>query len=160
MTKRLLSTFVLFFVAIFAVGCTKETEQTQNQNTNATIVSAQNENVNANTNGSANPLCDWVDKSDVIIKVKFADGVEKDSSYEAGFYLSPINSTMRIARSGCDYRTGFSYDELKNLGAVQVGVRGYSDNNRRQIEGEPISVILDAEGKPDIGSNIEVTIID
>jgi len=27
--------------------------------------------------------CDWVDKSDIIITIKFADGVTKDTSYEA-----------------------------------------------------------------------------
>ncbi|MFA6272056.1 MAG: hypothetical protein WC693_03010 [Patescibacteria group bacterium] len=158
MIKKYFSIANIILIAFFAFGCTKKTEQPQNQNTNTNTVSAQNQNVNTNITKTENKLCDWIDESDIIIKINFADGVVKDTSYEAGFYYSSIGSTMRLARSGCDYRTGFSYEELKNAGAVQVGVRGYTDSNRRQIVGEPISVVLDANGKPDIGSYIEVTI--
>jgi hypothetical protein len=109
---------------------------------------------------SKKKLCGWIDESDVIIKVNIPEGITKDSSYEAGFYLSQIKSNMRVARAACDYRTGFKFSELKNLGAVQMGVRGYSDNRRRQLENEPISVVFDNDGKPSIGTNIEVTIKD
>ena len=105
-----------------------------------------------------NPQCAWIEKADVIIKVNFAEGVEKDTSYETGFYLSPIMSNMRLARKDCDYQTGFTFEELKKIGEAEVGVRGYSDNKRRIIEGEPISVTIDTEGKPDIGNYIEVKI--
>jgi len=47
---------------------------------------------------------------------------------------------------------------MKGKGQAQVGVRGYTDSVRRQILGEPINVNFDADGKPSIGSNIEVTI--
>ncbi|MFA6525083.1 MAG: hypothetical protein WCT33_02295 [Patescibacteria group bacterium] len=160
MIKKYFSIISIILMAFFALGCTKKTEQTQNQDINTNTVSTQNQNINTNTAKTENKLCDWIDESDIIIKINFADGVVKDTSYEAGFYYSAIGSTMRLARSGCDYRTGFSYEELKNAGAVQVGVRGYTDSNRRQILGEPINVILDANGKPDIGSYIEVTITD
>lgn len=102
--------------------------------------------------------CDWVDKSDIIITVKFADGVTKDTSYEAGFYFGANNLDAKLAREVCNYRTGFNYSELKGKGEAQMGVRGYSDNIRRQIVGDPINVSFDADGKPSIGSNIEVTI--
>jgi hypothetical protein len=105
-------------------------------------------------------LCGWIDKSDIIVKVIVPEGIKAETSYEAGFYFSPIYSTMRIARSGCDYRVGFMYSELENKGAAQVGVRGYSDNRRRQLVEDPLSVVFDAEGKPSIGTNIEVTIKD
>jgi hypothetical protein len=160
MPKKYLSLIGIMLVAFFATGCTKKIDPVQNQNTNTSTVSAQNENINTNTAKVENKLCDWVDESDIIIKVNFADGVVKDTSYEAGFYYSEIGSTMRLARSACDYRTGFSYEELKNAGVVQVGVRGYTDSNRRQIANEPISINFDADGKPDIGSYIEVTITD
>ncbi|MFA6392198.1 MAG: hypothetical protein WCW66_05660 [Patescibacteria group bacterium] len=160
MPKKYFSLISILLVAFFATGCTKKTEQVQNQNINVNAVSVLNENVNTDTETDKDKLCGWVDESDVIIKVNFADGVVKDASYEVGFYSSPIISKMRVARSGCDYRTGFNYEELENDGAVQMGVRGYTDSVRRQIVGEPISVILGADGKPDIGSYIEVTIID
>jgi hypothetical protein len=160
MLKKYFSLTGILIITFFATGCTKGTDQIQNQNTNTNSISAQNENINTNTATAENKLCDWVDESDVIIKINFADGVVKDTSYEAGFYSSPIMSKMRLARSACDYRTGFSYEELKNDGAVQVGVRGYTDSKRRQIANEPINVIFDAEGKPNTGSYIEVTITD
>jgi hypothetical protein len=105
-------------------------------------------------------LCGWIDESDVIIKVNIPDGITKDTSYEAGFYLSEIKSNMRVARAACGYRTGFKSSELKNLGSVQVGVRGYTDNRRRQLENEPVSLVFDKDGKPNVGANIEVTIKD
>lgn len=105
-----------------------------------------------------NKLCDWVDKSDIIIKVNFAEGVEKDTSYETGFYFDSITSSMRLARKGCDYRTGFSFAEHKGAGLAEVGVRGYTDNKRRSILGEPISLSFDENGVPSIGNYIEVTI--
>lgn len=104
-------------------------------------------------------VCGWVDESDIIIELSFADGVAKDTSYETGFYYSSIESTMRLARSGCNYRTGFKFDEMKNKGAVQVGVRGYNDNNRRQLENEPINVIFDADGNPNVSLPIKVKVL-
>ncbi|MFA6250427.1 MAG: hypothetical protein WC686_02860 [Candidatus Shapirobacteria bacterium] len=106
-----------------------------------------------------NKLCSWVDNSDIIIKLTFADGVTKDTSYEVGFYYSSIGSDMRLARSACDYRTGFAYSEMKNKGTVQVGVRGYSDSNRRQLENEPINVVFDENGNPSLQSPIVVKVL-
>lgn len=102
-------------------------------------------------------LCDWVDKSEIIIKVNFANGVTKDTSYEAGFYFGN-NLNARLARKECNYRTGFSFSEMKGKGAAQMGVRGYTDNVRRALTGDPISVTFDANGKPSIGTYIEVTV--
>jgi hypothetical protein len=102
--------------------------------------------------------CDWVDKSDIIITVKIADDVTKDTSYEAGFYFGENYLDAKLAREVCNYRTGFNYSELKGKGEAQIGVRGYADSLRRQIVGDPINVSFDADGKPSIGSNIEVTI--
>jgi len=104
--------------------------------------------------------CGWVDKSDVIITVKFADGVTKDTAYEAGFFTDSITFNAHVARQLCNYRTGFSFTELKGKGAAQMGVRGYTDSVRRQIVGDPVSVTFDASGKPSLGTNIEVTIKD
>jgi len=106
-----------------------------------------------------NKLCSWVDDSDIVIKLNFAEGVVKDTAYEAGFYYSTIGSDMRLARSACDYRTGFSYSEMKNKGAVQVGVRGFSDSTRRQLKDEPINVVFDENGKPSLPSPIEVQVM-
>jgi hypothetical protein len=107
-----------------------------------------------------NKLCDWIDKSDIIIKLNFAEGIEKDTSYEAGFYFSPTFFSARLARRDCDYRTGFNYSEFKEKGSAQVGARRYTDSRRRQLENEPISVVFDENGHPDIGSYIEITVKD
>jgi hypothetical protein len=155
----------LLVLTIFLVGCTKKGPLPVDTNVivpsiTQPIANDTQDTVDSLADDQYKKLCDWVDKSDIIIKINFADGVVKDGSYETGFYLSSIKSTMRLARSGCDYRTGFSYEELKNLGAVQVGVRGYTDRLRRQIVNEPINVVFNESGVPDIGSYIEVTITD
>jgi hypothetical protein len=106
-----------------------------------------------------NKLCSWVDKSDIIIELSFADGVTKDTSYEAGFHYNPIGSDMRLARGACDYRTGFSYTEMKNKGAVTMEVRGFNDSNLRQLENEPITVVFDADGKPSIPSPLKIKVL-
>ncbi|NMC51163.1 hypothetical protein GYA54_00340 [Candidatus Kuenenbacteria bacterium] len=103
-------------------------------------------------------LCGAIDKADIVIELKFAEGVEKDTSYETGFYFSAIYSWMKLARDVCDYRVGFSFEEFKNKGAAEVGVRGYNDNKRRMLEGEPISVIFDENGQPNIKLPIQVMV--
>jgi len=164
MKKTVIFVSTALFVLLLS-GCTPNSTTNTAVNTNtAGAVNATNQTgtTNENSNVAAsdtNKVCAWVDNSDVIIKLNFADGVEKDSSYEAGFYLSSINLFARLARKECDYRTGFSYEELKGKGAVQVGVRGYTDSNRRQLANEPISVVIGADGHPDIGSAIEVTVL-
>lgn len=105
-------------------------------------------------------LCAWVDKSDIIIELSFADGVVKDTSYEAGFAFSSIERTARLAREGCNYRTGFKFSELANKGEVQVAVWGYNDNRKRQLLNEPINLTFDSEGKPDISLPIRITVLD
>ncbi|MFA6042267.1 MAG: hypothetical protein WCV85_02920 [Patescibacteria group bacterium] len=154
---------VLF--ALLLSGCTSgSTTNTTNTtgvvNTINQAVATANENSNASVASDTDKVCGWVNKSDVIMKLNFADGVAKDTSYEAGFYLSEINLFARLARKECDYRTGFSYEELKGKGAVQLGVRGYTDSNRRQLANEPLSVVIGADGHPNIGSAIEVTVLD
>lgn len=113
-----------------------------------------------NPDDEKNKLCGWVDESDIIIKLNFAEGVNKDTSYETGFAFSTINRTARLARSGCDYRTGFKFSELKGKGVVQIAVWGYTDNKRRMLLNEPINVTFDAEGKPNVSLPIEVTVLD
>jgi hypothetical protein len=105
-------------------------------------------------------MCAWVDASDIIIQLKFADNVvNKDSSYEAGFAFSDIKSTTRLARQVCDYKTGFKYDEMKKAGVTQLIVRGYTDSNRRQLKGDPRTVIFNESGVPDVGSSITVEVL-
>lgn len=105
-------------------------------------------------------LCAWVDKSDIIIELSFADGIVKDTSYEAGFAFSSIERTARLAREGCNYRTGFKYSELAGKGEVQVAVWGYNDNRKRQLLNEPINLTFDSEGKPNIPLPIRITVLD
>ncbi|MFA6553664.1 MAG: hypothetical protein WCT27_04515 [Patescibacteria group bacterium] len=167
--KKLFILIGLVIVAVTVSGCTTNTpSNTVTGNSNTAVINAGNHNTTSISNANAevgnqndvDKMCGWVDASDVIITLKFADGVAKDTSYEAGFYLSSINLFARVARQQCGYRTGFSYEELKGKGAVQVGVRGYTDSNRRQLQGDPISVVIGADGHPDIGSRIEVTVLD
>ncbi len=105
-------------------------------------------------------LCGWVNESDIIIKLNFADGVIKDTSYETGFMLNSTTRTARLARSGCDYRTGFNFEEMINKGVVQVAVWGYTDSNRRQLANEPINITFDENGRPNVEGIIEVTVLD
>ncbi|MFH0952638.1 MAG: hypothetical protein V1838_05705 [Patescibacteria group bacterium] len=158
----------IVFIGVLS-GCTskKTTEAPAPTNTAGTVNTSSRANENtaatnttANTNTGPNTICQWVDDSDVIITLKFADGVELDTSYETGFYLNSITSTMRLARAVCDYRTGFSYEELAGLGVAQVGVRGYTNSVRRQLADEPVNVVIGGDGHPDIGSDIEVTVLD
>jgi len=110
---------------------------------------------------TTNPLCDWVNTSEVIVKLKFADSLTApDTSYEVGFVISPINRYARLARQACDYQTGFKLAELKDLGTVQVAVWGYTDNRRRQLANEPVTVVFDKNGTPDIGQPITVEVLD
>lgn len=160
--------FYLFIVVFIFIGCTKKiqpivqlsgdenkiNEQTEVKDTNEVSIGQTSEK------NSFQEYCDKINASDIIIKVNFAEGVVKDTSYETGFYYSPIISNMKLARSGCDYKVGFSYEEMKSKGAVEVGVRGYNDSKRRTIIGQPISVVFDAQGVPDIDPYIEVTITD
>jgi hypothetical protein len=160
--------FYLFIVVFIFIGCTKKiqpivqlsgdenqiNEKTEVENTNEVSIGQTSEK------NSFQEYCDKINASDIIIKVNFAEAVVKDTSYETGFYYSPIISNMKLARSGCDYKVGFSFAEMKDKGAVEVGVRGYNDNNRRTIIGQPISVVFDKNGEPDIDPYIEVTIID
>ena len=150
--KRYQIFLVVVTLALLGAGCGNK-----EANTNTAPVAAVQ---NTPAESANNKLCDWVDKSDIIIKLNFAEGVEKDSSYEAGFYLSPMYLNARLARKDCDYRTGFSFAELKGKGAAQVGTRGYTDNRRRQLANEPVSIVFDAEGHPDIGNYIVVTVKD
>jgi len=152
--KIYLILFLLFFICLVSGCAKKETQNNDAKNSNNEMYLGQQ------TSGAEQreKLCGWVDRSDIIIKVNFAEGVAKDTSYETGFYFSPIYSIMKLARAGCDYRVGFNFSEFKNKGAAEVGVRGYSNNLRRQIEGQPISLVFDAEGKPSIGNQIEVLI--
>lgn len=104
-------------------------------------------------------LCGSIDKSDIIIELSFAEGITLDSSYETGFYYTPIYSNMKLARRDCDYRVGFSFEEMKGKGAVELGVRGYTDNVRRQVEANPISITFDSEGKPNSSLPLKIKIL-
>ncbi len=160
------SVVVIAFVSVFIISRMqnnpKESKESEGTVTPTSAVNQEQPTlINTPTvepTKAENKLCDWVDKSDIIIKVKFTEGVVKDGAYETGFYFDSITSTMRLARKDCDYRTGFSFEELKKAGETEVGVRGYSDSKRRSIVGEPISVNFNEKGEPSIGNYIEVTI--
>lgn len=160
--KKVFFLFVLIGSASFLlVGCGSPST---NQNTTipSDNASAQPAEMylgqQTNTADQKEKLCGWIDQSDIIIQLTFDQGVAKDTSYETGFYFSPVYSVMRLARSGCDYRVGFNFSEFKNKGAAEVGVRGYSDSVRRQLEGEPLSLVFDADGRPNIPLPITVKV--
>lgn len=155
--------FVLIMTALSGCGnkAEKQTEINKNNTQSQNIVAEKTEEINeakVNQASDEDKLCGWIDKSDIVVKLNFAEGVTKDTSYEAGFYFSPIISTMRLARQACDYRTGFNFSEFKNKGAAQVGVRGYTDSVRRQLANEPLSVVFDENGASSIGQYIEVQV--
>lgn len=171
MNNKFIGLFFIVFSTIYLTGCGQSDRESQPIETPALkeeIVANESSPTpevemylgqKTDVEEKKRKLCGWVDESDIIIELSFAEGLTKDTSYETGFYFSPIMSTMRLARSGCDYRTGFSFEEMKGKGAVQVGVRGYSDNIRRQLESEPINVMFDAEGKPDVELPIKVKVL-
>jgi hypothetical protein len=110
-----------------------------------------------------NKMCDWVDKSDVIIKLNFEEGIVKDTSYEAGFIYKKGPNMIelrlaRLARSQCDYRVGFNKSDFKDLKAATIGVWTYNGTNRQKIKNEPIMVDF-SDQMPDFGKNIEVEVI-
>jgi len=127
--------------------------------------SQQQDTIQNDTTGSAsqqpaeNKLCDWLDDYSIVIHLNFAEGVVKDTSYEAGFAYSSIASNRKLARGACDYRTAFKPSEMKNRGVTQVVVWGYTDNKQRQLAGDPITVIFDENGNPDVALPIEVTVL-
>jgi len=138
--------FVLFVGLIFG-GCTQKDQVITSSPTTVltpTVVE--------------NKVCDWIDKSDIIVRVNVPVDIIGENSYEVGFYFSPIFSSMRIARKECSYRTGFNYSEFKGKGEANVGVRRYSDSTRLKIKEEPLSLSFDSEGKPSIGNIIEVNL--
>lgn len=113
---------------------------------------------------SADTVCGWIDESDVIIKLTFADGVVKDTSYEAGFaYRKSPNSvelvSARLARSQCNYRTGFNASDFKDMIENQVVVSGYTDSVRRTLKNAPITYTI-TNSLPDSDRIIEVEVLD
>lgn len=109
-----------------------------------------------------NKVCSWVDNSEVIVKINLAPGIVADTSYEAGFVYPGKNGLemrkARLARAACDYRVGFSKAELAIIGRGEVAAWGFTDSKRRTVE-KAVVVQFD-QGTPDIGNNIEVTIVD
>ena len=170
--KTLPVIFVVIATSIIMVGCTiqpnalktsKIQEPTQVPTTSTPEPTASTEmylGQQTNPSEAYEKLCAWVDKSDIIIELSFADGVVKDTSYEAGFSFSSIERTARLAREGCNYQTGFKFSELANKGEVQVAVWGYTDNRKRQLLNEPINLTFDSEGKPSIPLPIRITVLD
>ncbi len=170
--KNLQAYFLVLVASYFIVGCTI---QPNNRKTNeiqeptpisATVTPGPTASIEMNLGQHSSQaeaydkLCAWVDKSDIIIELSFADGVVKDTSYEAGFALSSIERTARLAREGCNYRTGFKFSELADKGEVQVAVWGYNDNRKRQLLNEPINLTFDSEGKPSVVLPILITVLD
>lgn len=108
-------------------------------------------------------LCGWIDESDVIIQVKLPDDTKGPTSYIAGFLHSIDGSATaranlsRIARRQCDYRVGFTVDELKEITGAEVYVAGFDDDERKKLENEPVNVTF-TEGTPDGGSVIMVNV--
>ncbi|MBP9781122.1 hypothetical protein KBC89_00515 [Candidatus Woesebacteria bacterium] len=170
--KTLRAFFLVLVPSYFLVGCTiqlndlKTSEIQEPTQVSATSTPEPTVSTEMYLGQQTNPdeayekLCAWVDKSDIIIELSFADGVVKDTSYEAGFSFSSIERTARLAREGCNYQTGFKFSELANKGEVQVAVWGYTDNRKRQLLNEPINLTFDSEGKPSIPLPIRITVLD
>lgn len=89
--------FALLLSGCTSGGTTNTTNTTGAGNTTSQAVAIANDNTNAEAS-DRDKMCSWVDSSDVIMKLNFAEGVEKDGSYEAGFYVSEINLFARLAR--------------------------------------------------------------
>jgi len=153
---------MMFMASIFLGGCNgggKTTTPVQSPTVTPTTVVQET----VIPTKEENKMCDWVDKSDVIIKLNFEEGIVKDTSYEAGFiYKKGPNmielKLARLARSQCDYRVGFNKTDFKDLKAATIGVWTYNGTNRQKIKGEPIAVNF-SDQMPDFGKNIEVEII-
>lgn len=170
--KNLQAFYLVLVASYFMVGCTiqpniqKTSELQEPTQVSATTTPEPTVTTEMYLGQQTNPteayekLCAWVDKSDIIIELSFADGVVKDTSYEAGFAFSSIERTARLAREGCNYRTGFKFLELADKGEVQVAVWGYNDNRKRRLLNEPINLSFDSDGKPNISLPIQVTVLD
>jgi hypothetical protein len=110
---------------------------------------------------TANPMCDWIDKSDVIIKVKIPEGMTPDTSYETGFvYSKPDKPSLelklaRVARSQCEYRVGFNKSDFKNIANATIAVWTYTGTVRQKISGDPIKVDF-VNNLPSFGKNLDI----
>lgn len=113
----------------------------------------------------ANKMCDWIDKSEMVVKLNFApDIVVKDTSYELGFvYSKPDKPQLelklaRIARSQCDYRVGFNKSDFINIAHANLAAWTYNGTIRQKLKGDPISVDF-VDNLPNLGKLIEVETI-
>ena len=112
-----------------------------------------------------NKMCDWIDKSEVIVKLNFApEIVTKDTSYELGFvYSKPDKPQLelklaRVARSQCDYRVGFNKSDFNNIAHANLAAWTYNGTVRQTLKGDPILVNF-IDNLPNLGKQIEVETI-
>ena len=114
---------------------------------------------------TANPLCDWIDTSDVILQLSFAEGTVPDSSYSAGFSYDRGTSygdhyLGRLARKSCDYRVGFTLSETADIKAATVRVMGNSYNEKVVLDPLSATNILFDGGLPVAGKTVLVRVTD
>ncbi|MFA6602571.1 MAG: hypothetical protein WCT01_02085 [Candidatus Shapirobacteria bacterium] len=110
-----------------------------------------------------NKMCSWIDSSEVILKLKFEEGVVKDTSYETGFiYKKGPNMVemklARLARDQCDYRVGYNKSDFEGIKGATIGVWTFNGTIQQKIKGAPITVQF-IDGMPDFGKNLEVEVL-
>ena len=112
-----------------------------------------------------NKLCDWIDKSDIIIKLNLPEkyGYYKDDkkspSYETGLMFKSsygdIASSRRLARKACDYRVGFSKKDFKNINYNPnypfVIISHRDSSTDFTYDKEPIKLTLNKDNLPNEG---------
>ncbi len=132
---------------------------------NTTSISNIQDKKTNTINKKSNKLCDWIDKSDIVIKLKLPEkyGYYKDNtkspSYETGLMFKSsygdIASSRRLARKACDYRVGFSKKDFENINYnpnYPFIIISYKNSSTDfTYNEEPIKITLNKDGLPNEG---------
>jgi len=104
-------------------------------------------------NNKDKPWCDWIDESEIVIRLDLPEKYKDKSSYKVGFLhldniYNDVHHTARLAREGCDYRVGFNKDDFINFWGIQIPYSEAGLGFYFTYEGQPLQMNL-KEGLPD-----------
>ena len=140
----------------------EESEQNQNQN------QTQKQVQNSQPAKRPNKMCDNINKSDVIITLdlpeKYAHYNDRTifPSYEVGFMFKSahgdIAESVKKARKQCEYKVGFSKQELNNLHGRFFPIIRKDAKTFLTYQGDPMMISLQENGLPEQGKVITLKI--
>lgn len=163
--KKIFLTFCTILLIIIFSGCSKAPEenkidkididaQTKTQEEAIASLTNPNEESLDSTadNNEDNSGCDWIDESDIIMRLDLPEEYRDRSSYTAGFAhldnYGSIYRTGRSARSNCDYRVGFNKNDFTNHKGIHIPYAEAGLGFYFIYEDQPLQMIL-KDGLPD-----------